>query len=134
MYGFLEHHIPDIDTFNFDFTDNEKTKHIEIRYYKNFDFDGRRYWALAGVFFNEVNNAAARQEPVMILQNAGREGDDHNERFITNEDGYLRMMKYLRSCMDTDEPNIQYLPDEDIEELDTFYGNSLNGHFKRFSY
>lgn len=133
LYGFLQHHIPELEYFNFDYDDNLKTKHIEIRYYKMFDFDYRRYWALASVFFNNVYDTASQQEPIMIIQNAGREGDDYNERFITNKDGYLRMMKYILSCVNTEEPDV-HSPDEDIEGLDEFYGNSLDDHFERYNY
>lgn len=133
LYGLIEHHIQEIDSYDFDYDDNKKTKHIEIRYYKNFDFDGRRSWTLAGVFFNDVNNAAAKQEPIMIIQNAGREGDDHTDRFITNRDGYLRMIKYLLSCANAPEPDV-ISPDEDIRGLESFYGNTLDGHFERYRY
>ena len=53
---------------------------ITIKTIKYFNFDGRRFWQLATVWFDD--------QPIMITRNAGREGDDHATRFVTNEDGY----------------------------------------------
>ena len=69
-------HFPEIVEFNcgYWFDDYIQTD-IEIRIYKNYDFDGRRFWRLQSVYY--------KNNPVMITQNAGREGDDHNQRYIT---------------------------------------------------
>jgi hypothetical protein len=76
--------------------------------------DDRRYWQIAGVWFNE--------KPIMIIQNAGREGDDHARRFITDEKGFLDMIDYIRKLIN---PAIQdkiYSIEDNIEDLTEFYG------------
>lgn len=102
---------------------------VEVRLYKYFDFDGRRFWKLAGVFFDGF--------PVMITQNAGREGDDHTARFITNEHAYKKMVKYIRTLIPI--PDEEEIPDvvsadDEFPGLTDFYGNNLDGYFERYRY
>lgn len=94
---------------------------IEVRVYGYRQEDSRRYWKLAAVYFN--------WEPVMIVQNAGREGDDHHARFMLNPDLYYRMLRVIaalpRSEAFEDQSGPGVLMDEDIEGLDQFYGERL---------
>ena len=105
--------------------DLSQNKLVVIRFYKMFNFDARRFWSLASVWYEGL--------PVMIIQNAGREGDDHHERFITDRDLYYRMLGYIWSISlnkheelkgDLVDPNV------DVPGLTSFYGNSLDGHFE----
>jgi len=127
--GCYYNHIPEIPELeNHYFELSQITaRRIEFRYYKDFDFDGRRYWRLGAVTFND--------EFVMIIQNAGREGDDYTGRFITNKDLYYKMVDYIKTLMPPKDPlsdddivNI----DDDIPALDKFYGNELDGYFERY--
>lgn len=134
LTGCYYNHIPELETLtNYNVQiDSKKNKRIEIRYYKDFDFDGRRFWRLASVWLDG--------EPVMIIQNAGREGDDHHRRFITDPDRFNEMLGYIAgSCCTFDPPerpkNDLYELEEDLgDEIIEFYDNHLDGHFERFRY
>lgn len=132
LYGLLDgysNHIPEVaDIVSFDHEENERTKRVQVCYYKNFMFDCRRFWSLGGVFFDG--------KPVMIIQNAGREGTDFHGRFVTDREQYFEMVKYILTLIDPEkqgDPDV-YPVDEDIEGLDEFYGNKLDGYFARFDY
>lgn len=101
---------------------------ITIKTIRYFNFDGRRFWQLATVWFDD--------KPIMITRNAGREGDDHATRFVTNEDGYRQMIKYVQSLIGIEVDLVEDLvdPNEDINELETFYGNTLDGLFEKYRY
>lgn len=90
---------------------------MEMRVYKNHNFDGRRRWVLASIWFEG--------KPVMIIQNAGREGDDHTARFITDHNSYAKMVAYLLSFKEEDSSCDVYRENEDIPNLTEFYGYSL---------
>lgn len=101
----------------------EKDDFIEIRYFANKWFDSRRCWQLGTVMFKGI--------PVMIFQNAGREGDDFSRRFIISETKYLDMIEYMESLYVFNKHNI---PESDIimdiyytemPELTEFYGHKL---------
>lgn len=135
LIGFYYDHIPEID-MNIGYeinAANEKKQRVLIREHKFFDFDGRRFWRLASVWFDDNNLADLRHKPVMIIQNAGRDGDDYAERFITDERLYMEMIIYIRSLMDATGVNVRDVvdPDVDINNLTSFYGNELDGHFER---
>jgi hypothetical protein len=122
LKGFYYDHIPEInEEWEWELwrLDNEK---IEIRFYKDHCFDDRRIWRLASVWFDG--------NPVMIIQNAGREGDDYSRRFITDKNKYIEMIDYIKSLIRTDN-EIKDLVDLEQEcgELVTFYGYTLDGDF-----
>lgn len=54
--------------------------------------DHRRFWALRSVWFDG--------KPIMLLQNAGREGDDHRKRYITDLAAYLEMVNHIHSLVE----------------------------------
>jgi len=60
---------------------------IEIRYVENHQFDTRRIWVLGSVWY--------KGKPVMVIQNAGREGDDHAKCFVTDVTMYCEMVQHL---------------------------------------
>lgn len=122
LKGFYYDHIPEI-------TENlwgVETDRIEINTLKDFDFDGRRCWTLRTVWFDG--------EPIMILQNAGREGDDHAKRFITDLPLYKKMVVYIKSLLPTDDLSGGVVIDaeEGREDLISFYGNELFGVFEKY--
>lgn len=92
---------------------------VELRYYANVCFDGRRTWELFSVWFDG--------KPVMLCQNAGREGDDHAVHFITDSAAYKAMVIYIRSLVEPEEP-CQNVFDEDccFAAFTEFYGHSLS--------
>lgn len=111
--------------------ENVSTNRVVIKVLKDFDFDHRRFWRLATVWFDE--------KPVMIIQNAGREGDDHARRFITNPVLFAEMCEHLYQvcvkAVSSDEQSIQndlIEEDKDDGQLTSFYSNQLDGYFSRF--
>ena len=123
LKGFYYDHLPEIEHDLWGI-ESEKNEKVTIKEYRNFDFDGRRYWLLASVWYE--NN------PIMIIQNAGREGDDHRRRFVTDKEKYKEMIKYIRTLLESEEEIEDYFdPNEDIQGLDSFYGHTLDGVFKR---
>ncbi len=105
-----------------------RCERVTIKVYKDFDFDGRRFWRLASVWLDD--------KPVMIIRNAGREGDDFSDRIVTNKTQYACLIAYLISQFAPDPANdlVVVDPTVDIPSLDEFYNNSLNGHFERYSW
>lgn len=103
---------------------------IEVRILKDFDFDARRFWRLATVWFEGGS--------VMVIQNAGREGDDHAKRFITNSDAFNKMCRYIETIVNSSEEDVLtdvYNEEDDFGDiLTTFYGNELSGHFERYKF
>jgi hypothetical protein len=104
-----------------------KSPRIETRFVKHFNFDERRFWRLATVWFDG--------KPVIVIQNAGREGDDWSKRFITDADAYKGMLVHLAELSAQLIAPPESLPaDQEIENLDSFYGNSLGGYFEGHRY
>lgn len=124
LKGFYYDHIPEIEESLWGY--EESNEHVVIKTIKDFDFDGRRCWTLRTVWF--------KGNPVMILQNAGREGDDHRERYITNISLYEQMVSYIKTLIESESLSDDCCIDEntDYDFLDTFYGKSLNSKFERY--
>ncbi len=110
--------ILEVDLFEVDSDQNEELKRVEIRYYQDYCFDGRRTWTLASVFFDNT--------PVLIFQRAGREGRDHQGHFITNRHAFNLMEAFFRSLLPPPPDGETFDPAEDVPTLDTFYGHSLD--------
>ena len=110
---------------------NPKKPKIIIKVYKECYYDERRFWRLSLVEY--------KRAPVMIIQNAGREGDDHYKRFIINLPLYKEMIIYLYTIVDFD----QYFDidkEESFKQVDTkkpfaelteFRGGDLFGAFEK---
>lgn len=128
LRSYSYNHVPEIeDYFNNNGDLEDKNTKIQIKIYKHFDYDFRRFWRLASVWFEG--------KPVMIIQNAGREGDDHKKRFITDESAYISMVQYIKSLLPVlFETKIEDVvdPEEEIDKLDKFYDGELNGYFSRY--
>lgn len=70
----------------------------------------------------------------MVIQNAGREGDDHRFKFVTNAEQYAKMVGYLvgLSPLDMNGEDSKLIdPEKDDIELTHFYGHYLNGNFEK---
>lgn len=117
-----------IEQYSHSWTDEESNR-LEIRTLKYFDFDGRRFWRLATVWLDG--------KPIMIIQNAGREGDDHERRFITDPEGFRALVKHLREFLKINEEPLDDVVEPNAvlgRELISFYSNSLDGLFERYRY
>jgi len=100
-------------------------KRVELRFYEDHHVDYRRIWALASVWL--VNDRTGVVSPFMIVQNAGREGDDWARRIITDVAAYKEAARYLKSlCMvqeEHDELSAHVVDIEtDVKDLTAFYG------------
>ena len=104
------------------------TARVRIGFVKLQHTDARRFWALGVVLFDD--------KPVMIIQNAGREGDDHAKRFLLDPGTYRDMLCYLagafaalktsKTCSSLEVKRDDLLGmDEDRADLTDFYGNNL---------
>jgi hypothetical protein len=84
--------------------------------------DCRRFHYLAIITFNDI--------PVMVYRAAGREGDDFNDRFITNRDVFNEMIMFIDSKFvlesKTNEGN--YVVDIETHDVDmaSFYFEDFN--------
>jgi hypothetical protein len=120
LVGCYYNHVPELENFWQHLKLDRNTK-VTIKVYGFLREDTRRFWLLGGVFF--------AGGPVMIIRNAGREGDDHRSRFITHPASYYDMIKYLASLSDPAPKEFEasnvMSPDQDIEGLGTFYGKTL---------
>ena len=130
LYGCYFNHVPEIEAFDCGtWIEDGKNERVEIHYYKDYSFDVRRIWTLAAVKFDD--------KFVMVIQNAGREGDDYVRRFITDIDTYNDMVAYIATLIPPDENKSQgdvRGVDEDIDGLDEFYESRLDGIFRPYGY
>lgn len=99
-----------------------ESSRIQIKYHKNHCFDGRRVWILASVWLDN--------KPVMIIQNAGREGDDWVRRIVTDHQLYTDMVEHIQSILPTQDHTKDDVvdPDVDTDDLISFYGYRLDGY------
>ena len=131
LVGFYYNHIEEISDAWRAWLAKRSNHRVEIKFIKDFYFDHRRVWTLATVWFDK--------NPVMIIQNAGREGDDHAERFITNKAAYIRMIDFISPLTPTQADTLPATiktvgMDADIPELTEFYGQRLDQPFERYTY
>lgn len=123
--GYVFDHVPEIEGM---LRHDDPNQRVIIRCYKEFWFDTRRFWRICSVWFDST--------PIMIVRNAGREGDDHRSRFVTDAPGYVRMVAYLQTltmprCDQDSTIKDEVDPALDIPDLTKFYGDSLDGNFRR---
>lgn len=81
---------------------------IEIRFLEESRIDHRRIWQLATVWF--------QKRPVMIIQNAGREGDDHVRRFITDKEHFIKLCQHVSRMLPVDEPDDECIIDPGTDQ------------------
>lgn len=132
-WGSYFNHVPEIDQY----AEYESTDRIQVKIYQDFDFDGRRFWRLASIWYEMQTDAFTFEHlPVMIIRNAGREGDDFSDRFITNPEAYKQMVAHINTLKKFDKAELDDCvdPAEPVDSLLEFYGNSLDGHFERYNF
>lgn len=113
----LDGHMSNIDFYNIC---AEASKRVELRFYADVDFDGRRVWVLFSVWFDG--------KPVMICQEAGREGSDHRATFVTDLETYKALSAYIVTLYDNeeDDDDDSFDPNDDIPDLTEFYNRNLS--------
>lgn len=112
LRGCYYNHIPEAG----DFAQLADRPRVQVRVVGYVNINGRRYWRLATVWFDD--------KPVMVIQNGGREGDDHSKRFVTDAALLREMADYLK---EEDSYDIKVVPlSYDGADLVTFYGRTLS--------
>jgi hypothetical protein len=118
-------HIPESGLENWDVRDLSSDR-LEVKVYKHYDFDYRRFWRLSSVWLDN--------EPVMICCNAGREGDDHHQRYLLDKDKYRELVilaKTLAAQRLELDKDIKEVPlTQSLPKMTDFYGNKLDGYFE----
>lgn len=122
LSGFYYNHLPEAGE-KLDWA-NLKSERVTVKEIKNFDYDGRRIWYLATVWFDS--------KPVMIIQNAGREGDDHFARFVTNGPLLNEMASHIRTLCQSYECVEIVDINKDNPSLTNFYGQDLEDEFEKY--
>lgn len=115
----MEEHFPEINFYELGSSSFVEENSSKLTIYSNFfhSFDYRRYICIYSAWFDG--------KPFMIMQNAGREGRDHENRFITDIKTYHECMKYLQSFYAENFPYEIYSENEDLPELTNFYGYTI---------
>ncbi|GAA4450437.1 hypothetical protein GCM10023189_11080 [Nibrella saemangeumensis] len=125
LVGCYYNHLPEATTFSEQNPILRAVKEkVLIRYYKDHFFDNHYRWRLASVWFDA--------KPVMIIQNAGLEGEEFKRRIITNAQLYLNLVQHLNGKLTDVFINTGELiePTEEIWGLDDFYGSMLDTSFE----
>lgn len=117
LKGFHYDHVPELGLLDIHALNEEANTRIVIKTHVFHDFDGRRFWRMQSVWLDG--------QPVMITQNAGREGDDLAERFILNHAAFVNMIAYLFTLRHEEEIVVTdetYGRNDEPPTLGNFYG------------
>ncbi len=102
-----------------DVDERELNKKILTKTVKYHSYDGYRIWEMLSVWFED--------KPFMISMNAGRGGRDDNKLIITDKQLYANASCYLVDLMLNLEKEdiVETNPNEDCDDLECFYGHSV---------
>ena len=118
---------PEIDSYHLETTEVLELlaaeNRLEVRQVLHRNIDGRRYVWMNTLWFDG--------KPVAIVQNAGREGDDHRRRWVTDRESFNQLLAYLLSRAPLPEVDEFADPDEERyeEEVFHFYGDNYAPQF-----
>src|SRR5271156_3201818 len=79
----------EVSYFDMDHDAAVAANRMETRTLVDHDYDGRRGWTLQTVWFDK--------QPVMVVNSAGRDGDEYHERWITDMAAFGKMIAWLRT-------------------------------------
>lgn len=115
LVGCYFNHLPEAgDSWEYNIPADADLSTLEWHEFGSIYIDHRRYHSLAGIKF--------RGEWVMIITNAGREGDDHSERFVLNPD----LITNLATTIDpVRAPSGIVDLDTDLPSMTVFYGRNI---------
>jgi len=125
LKGCYYDHLPEVEAQGFELApvvEGPMRGRFELRFYRRHNFDHRRVWSLYALFFDGA--------PVMVLQNAGREGDDHHRRIVTDPDKLALAVTLIRSHLGVQVSGDVADPASEVDGLTTFYNHDLQGHFE----
>lgn len=123
-YGAYHNVFPELENMpSYDSSEGlaDPLERVELRVHAEHWQDFRRFWRLWTVWHDG--------KPVMVCQNAGREGDDYQRRYITDPKLYEEALLYVRSLIPIRvlAESERAFTDEslDIGDALTFYGQDL---------
>jgi hypothetical protein len=118
----IEEHLYEVSN-NIPYNLDTSSISLKIKVIKDHCYDGRRTWTLKTVWYEE--------KPFMIVQNAGREGEDYQDRFITDVPLYRKAVSALLDLVSKEDDIMVDVIDLDEErsDLDSFYSQSLDDTF-----
>ena len=87
LMGCYYSHVPEIGTGYNILPFSDDTERIEVRSHASIYHDIRREHRVRSVWLDG--------SPVMVCVNAGREGDDHHARWVTDLEAYAELLKHL---------------------------------------
>lgn len=118
----LRSHFYSVGELNLFELDEEKLeivdKNAKVNWVAYKQIDGRRMWGLGYITFKD--------EPFMIIRNAGREGRDFSDEFVFDDKIYSEFLSFIYALKGTmlHEDEVFDL-DPDIYDLDYFYSEKL---------
>lgn len=117
----LDKFMPEIQNISeIDYVDYPELTRFTVKYYADPYIDGYRVWKLASLWLDD--------KPFMVIQEAGRGGRDHSQKFITDIETYKACVDYLQSFCPVVNPEYLdiYNQDDDIPNLTSFFCGSWN--------
>ena len=119
--GILPGHLPELNEWEWWPFEESECRGVDILVMREIVDDHRRFWRLAVVRLDG--------EPVMVIQNAGREGDDHKDRFVVSNARVAALVARLREELtlthEEDPPPREHDLDEQIPGLTAFYNHRI---------
>lgn len=94
----------------------QSCERVMVAVHGEYWLDTRRFWRLSSAWFDH--------QPFMIMQNAGREGDDHVQRWITDRAVYGAAVTHIYSIYCSDNDHMVH-PHTELGDLTEFYGEKL---------
>lgn len=94
-----------------------RSKRVRTDYIVDYCFDGRRTWTFGIVYFDN--------EPVLVFQRAGREGDDFKKSYLVSKTQKTKLVAFLRSMLSTENEEAEVDLDKVDPYLCQFYGNDI---------
>lgn len=118
-------HLSELGYDGFEFPYDLESPRMEVRWIKDWWDDHRRFWRVGTVWLD--------QKPVMIIQNAGREGTDWFRRYITDPELFWELCAHINSLRPFRHDDLDGVVDPDckIAELTKFYNHDLDEPFYR---
>ena len=117
---FLEGHFSDaLGVWDHDWL--ESLRRITVDIVADYVCEYHRSWTLSCVRLDG--------EPVMILQAAGRGGDDYREEYVVDGAKHKELEDLLRESVDKPGPHVVGM-NEDYSYFTSFYGENMEAHMR----
>lgn len=99
-----------------------KTKRFETRTLVDHNYDGRRGWTLQTVWFDG--------KPVMVINSSGRDGDEYHDRWITDDQAFGDLVRFLRSFIPEEQRQGFASASTVIPAMTEFYGHTIHDYYE----